>query len=104
MEVKYGDLYTALEAAQELSIDDYEYEKGKKCPAKIQLKIKQPPKILNFYINRLTFDKKTFESKKLNTSFNFEKEIFLDRYMCQEYTIMDNENDKEKLKVINRRI
>ncbi len=68
------------------------------------MKIKQAPKILNFYINRLTFDKKTFESKKLNTSFQFDREIYLDRYMCQEYTIIDNENAKERLKVINRRI
>lgn len=46
----------------------------------METKFKKIPEILNFYINRLEFDKKSMKAVKLHDFFYFNKEINLDSF------------------------
>jgi len=52
----------------------------------VETKFKKIPEILNFYINRLEFDKKTMKGVKLHDFFYFNREINLDSFT------IDNDN------------
>jgi len=41
-----------------LNIDEYISDEGFKTKAKIDVRILEPPKVLSFYINRVSFDSK----------------------------------------------
>jgi hypothetical protein len=70
---KDGELYKAFRNCQSLTIDEYLPDGGQPTQAKIEVKLMEPPKVLSFYINRLTYDLKTKRATKNNGVFQFDE-------------------------------
>ena len=82
LEAANKDLYKAFESFTHSELEDYQTSTGLRTSAKSTLRLKHPPKVLNFYINRIVFDLKKLEAYKVNTPFSFEREIYLDKFMA----------------------
>lgn len=59
-------------------------EGDEKTSARVETKMKDAPEILNFYINRLDFDRKTYKTIKLNDRFVFEKQLEIGDFTISE--------------------
>ncbi|KRX02484.1 hypothetical protein PPERSA_11824 [Pseudocohnilembus persalinus] len=103
LDVKLGDLYKSFSNSQKIVIDEYQTKDGNKTSAQIDTKIKTPPYILNFYINRMSFNRKTLQPEKDQSKFYFPKEMFLDLFMQQE-SEQNQQNSYDNLQIIERKI
>ncbi|KAL4429973.1 hypothetical protein ABPG74_000339 [Tetrahymena malaccensis] len=91
LDAKMGDLYVALNSYFQYQVADYQPEPidnltqsviiKKQKKVDIALSIKTAPKILNFYINRIFYNKELNCAEKLNKKFTFDKEIYIDNYI-----------------------
>ncbi|EAR83769.2 ubiquitin carboxy-terminal hydrolase (macronuclear) [Tetrahymena thermophila SB210] len=91
LDAKMGDLYAALNSYFQYQVADYQPEPvdnltqsviiKKQKKVDIALSIKTAPKILNFYINRIFYNKELNCAEKLNKKFTFDKEIYIDNYI-----------------------
>ncbi|KAL4474666.1 hypothetical protein ABPG72_002259 [Tetrahymena utriculariae] len=91
LDAKIGDLYAALNSYFQYQVADYQPEPiynltqsviiKKQKKVDISLSIKTAPKILNFYINRIFYNKQLNCAEKSNKKFTFDKEIYIDNYI-----------------------
>lgn len=83
IDVAAKNLYTAIEQYCNFTIDDYRTPNGEVTKGEGKLWISKPPELLFVQLNRVVFDKATGRPVKINDPFNFEKEIYLDRFMIE---------------------
>ena len=83
MDINYKELYSSLENYCNYNIDDFRAPNGEKTSAQGNLWMTRPPECMVFQFQRVTFDKKTGQPIKVNDTFKFEKEIYLDRFLLQ---------------------
>ncbi len=86
VEATEGDLYSALENSMQCVIEGYRTESGHTVNVESRIEIKKAPQLLKVYVNRIAYDQNG--SKKINSSFKFDREIYLDRFMVAD----DNSN------------
>jgi hypothetical protein len=67
-------------------IEGYRTESGHTVNVESRIEIKKAPQLLKVYVNRIAYDQNG--SKKINSSFKFDREIYLDRFMVAD----DNSN------------
>ncbi|KAL4443149.1 hypothetical protein ABPG74_002216 [Tetrahymena malaccensis] len=80
LDIKHKELYYALDEYVVNHIDEFKNDKGDIVSAQKYNWIKRAPKTLFFQLQRVIFDKEKGCLKKLNDSFNFENEIYLERF------------------------
>jgi len=83
LDIVNKELYTALEKYCNFTIDDYRLPNGETTKVEGNSWIQRPPEYLFMQLNRVSFDKESGFPLKLNDKFNFEKELYLDRFILQ---------------------
>lgn len=82
LDVKFKDLYSAWEAACRTEVD-YTTPSGSTTKASTCTWIKRLPKVLFFQLQRVAFNQETKAQVKLDDAFEFERTIYVDRFLLQ---------------------
>lgn len=101
LDVCHGDIYSSWDAANFCEIEDFKTESGKIIKAERSNSIIKLPSTLCFQLQRVAFDKE-IGAFKLNNPFDFEKELFVDRFLYmykEKYRIV-----REKVKSLKKEV
>ncbi|CAD8074360.1 unnamed protein product [Paramecium sonneborni] len=108
IDVNHRILIEALDKYMNQTIE-YRHDNNQYQQAIKQFWIQQAPQILTFQIQRVEFHKEFGTFSKINYSFNFEKELFLDRYLLSNQETArkiqtQNQQRKDELNQINKKL
>eukprot|EP00331_Platyophrya_macrostoma_P026999 CAMPEP_0176452540 /NCGR_PEP_ID=MMETSP0127-20121128/28602_1 /TAXON_ID=938130 /ORGANISM="Platyophrya macrostoma, Strain WH" /LENGTH=1000 /DNA_ID=CAMNT_0017841025 /DNA_START=38 /DNA_END=3040 /DNA_ORIENTATION=- len=102
LDITHKDLYSSLDEWLCFDIEDFRAPNGEICKAEKESWITKAPDTLFFQLQRVVFNKDIADIQKLDNPFQFEKEIYIDRFLLEHKEIATK--IRTEVKALKRRL